>query len=87
LTKYKRLAILVQLKLISLHERIRKFASMETKKLKINYDAEADVLYISFQRPQRATDSEMLENGILLRYSRDRLVGVTVLDASTRTYN
>jgi uncharacterized protein YuzE len=57
------------------------------KKMWIDFDEEADVLYISFQRPQRATDSEMLENGILLRYSRDRLVGVTVLDASTRTYN
>lgn len=57
------------------------------KKMWIDFDEEADVLYISFQRPQRATDSEMLENGILLRYNRDRLVGVTVLDASTRTIN
>lgn len=57
------------------------------KKMWIDYDEEADVLYISFQHPQRATDSEMLENGILLRYNRDRLVGVTVLDASTRTIN
>lgn len=57
------------------------------KRMWIDYDEEADVLYLSFERPQRATDSEMLENGILLRYSRDRLVGVTVLDASTRTYN
>ena len=60
---------------------------MDTKKTRIDYDKEADVLYISFQRPQRATDSEMLDNGILLRYSRDRLVGVTVLDASTRKFN
>jgi len=43
------------------------------------------VLYISFQRPQEATDSEMTENGILFRYRGDELVGVTVLDASTRT--
>ena len=32
----------------------------------IDYDKEADVLYISFKRPQRATDSEMLESGMLL---------------------
>ena len=57
------------------------------KNIWIDFDEEADVLYISFQRPQRATDSEMLDNGILLRYHRDRLVGLTVLDASTRSFN
>ena len=34
----------------------------------IDYDKEADVLYISFRRPQKATESVMLkEKGILLR--------------------
>lgn len=55
----------------------------ETRML-IDYDKEADVLYISFKRPQRATDSEMLENGVLLRYKGDELVGITVLEASAR---
>ncbi len=50
----------------------------------IDYDKEADVLYISFKRPQRATDSEMLESGMLLRYKGDELVGITVLEASKR---
>jgi len=53
-------------------------------KMWIDYDKEADVLYISFKRPQKATDSEMLENGILFRYKGDELVGITVLDASKR---
>lgn len=53
-------------------------------KMWIDYDKEADVLYISFNRPQKATDSEMLENGILLRYKDDELVGITVLEASKR---
>ncbi len=57
------------------------------KKMWIDYDDEADVLYISFQHPQHASDSEMLDDGILLRYRNDTLVGVTVLDASTRTLN
>lgn len=48
------------------------------------YDREADVLYISFKRPQRATDSGMLENGIILRYKGEELVGITVLNASMR---
>lgn len=49
----------------------------------IDYDQEADVLYVSLKRPQKATDTEFLENkGILLRYRNKELVGVTVLDAS-----
>jgi uncharacterized protein YuzE len=50
----------------------------------VDYDKEADVLYISFKRPQKATDSEMLENGILLRYRGNEIVGNTVLEASKR---
>ena len=50
----------------------------------IDYDKKADALYISFRRPQKATDSEMLESGVLLRYRDDELVGLTVLDASKR---
>jgi uncharacterized protein YuzE len=50
----------------------------------VDYDAEADVLYINFRRPQQATNTEMTEEGILLRYQGDELVGITILDASTR---
>ena len=50
----------------------------------VDYDADADVLYISFQRSQQATDTEMTDEGILVRYRGKELVGITVLDASTR---
>ena len=50
----------------------------------VDYDTEADVLYISFQRPQQTTATEMTDEGILLRYRGKDLVGITVLDASTR---
>lgn len=50
----------------------------------LDYDKEADVLYLSFERPQNATDSRMLENGILLRYRGEKLVGMTIFDASQR---
>jgi uncharacterized protein YuzE len=50
----------------------------------VDYDTEADVLYISFQRPQQTTDTAMTDEGILLRYRGKDLVGITVLDASTR---
>lgn len=53
-------------------------------KMWMDYDKEADVLYISFKRPQKATDSEMVENGVLLRYKGKELVGITILDASKR---
>ena len=50
----------------------------------VDYDKGADVLYISFNRPQKATDRKMLDNGVLLRYHHKKLVGITVLDASKR---
>ncbi len=53
-------------------------------KMWIDYDKEADVLYISFERPQKATDSEMSTDGILHRYRGEKLVGITILDASKR---
>jgi uncharacterized protein YuzE len=56
-----------------------------TQQFWAEYDQEADVLYVSFQKPQNATDSEMTDEGILLRYRDDKLVGVTILDASTRS--
>lgn len=51
----------------------------------VDYDEEADVLYISFRRPQKATNTIMTDDGLLLRYHEKQLVGITVLDASLRT--
>jgi uncharacterized protein YuzE len=53
-------------------------------KMSLDYDKEVDTLYISFKRPQKANDSEMLSNGILLRYKDKEIVGITILDASKR---
>ncbi|HLP46454.1 MAG TPA: DUF2283 domain-containing protein [Candidatus Deferrimicrobium sp.] len=55
------------------------------RKMWIDYDQEADVLYINFKRPQKATDSEMTKEGILLRYRDNELVGITILEASKRS--
>ena len=52
------------------------------KEFYIDYDKEADVLYISFERPQEATDTDILEEGILVRYKGEKVVGVTILNAS-----
>lgn len=51
---------------------------------RVDYDEETDVLYISFQHPQKATNTVVREDGLLLRYRDEQLVGITVLDASTR---
>jgi hypothetical protein len=37
------------------------------KNLWFDFDEEADVLYISLERPQNATDTDILEDGILVR--------------------
>ncbi|MGQ9628570.1 MAG: DUF2283 domain-containing protein [Anaerolineae bacterium] len=56
-----------------------------TSHLWLDYDCEADVLYISFKRPQQATHSEMLDEvGVLLNYRGEELVGMTIFEASKR---
>ena len=57
---------------------------LPSKQMWFDFDEEADVLYVSFERPQGATDSELDENGVLTRYRGDRLVGVTILNARKR---
>ncbi|OQX27597.1 MAG: hypothetical protein BWK80_04570 [Desulfobacteraceae bacterium IS3] len=49
-----------------------------------SYDAEADVLYINFKKPSHATDSELLDDDVILRYENDQLIGITILHASER---
>ena len=49
-----------------------------------SYDAEADVLYINFKKPARATDSELTDEDVIIRYEGDEVIGLTVLHASLR---
>ncbi len=48
----------------------------------LTYDEEADVLYFNFTRPSRATDSELTDDDIIIRYDDDKVIGYTVLHAS-----
>jgi uncharacterized protein YuzE len=52
-----------------------------------SYDAEADVLYVSFKKPSVATDSEMTEDDVIIRYEGDEIIGLTILHASRRVSN
>jgi len=50
----------------------------------VDYDVDADVLYISLRRPQRATDSQMRDDGVIVHRNGNRIVGLTILEASSR---
>lgn len=49
-----------------------------------SYDAEADVLYINFKKPSHATESELTDDDVIIRYEGDEVVGLTILHASKR---
>ena len=47
------------------------------------YDVESDVLYINFHQPALvADDSELTQEGILIRYQNDEIIGLTILNVS-----
>lgn len=69
----------------SISRAIPALVGMPARRYSVDYDEEADVLYISFERPQEATDTEATDDGLLMRYRGEELVGITVLNASTRT--
>lgn len=49
-----------------------------------SYDAEADVLYVNFKKPSHATDSDLLDNDVIVRYEGEEIIGITILHASNR---
>lgn len=49
-----------------------------------SYDPEADVLYINFKKPSHATDSEITDDDVVIRYEGEEVIGLTVLHASKR---
>jgi uncharacterized protein YuzE len=54
------------------------------KLLWTRYDEEADVLYINFRKPARATDSELTDDDVIVRYDVDDIIGLTILHARNR---
>lgn len=50
----------------------------------IDYDKEADVIYINFKKPSDPDDSELTDDDIIVRYEEGEVVGLTVLHASKR---
>jgi uncharacterized protein YuzE len=50
----------------------------------MSYDAEADVLYVNFKKPSCATDSELTDDDVIIRYEGEEIIGLTILHASRR---
>ncbi len=53
---------------------------MPSNRIWIDYDEDADALYISFQKPQHADDS-IMEDNVIYHYCGKNLVGITVIGA------
>jgi uncharacterized protein YuzE len=48
------------------------------------YDADADTLYVNFGKGGEASDSELTDDDVIVRYDDGKVVGFTVLHASQR---
>jgi uncharacterized protein YuzE len=54
------------------------------RNLWLSYDTEADVLYVNFKKPSHATNSELTDEDVIVRYEDEEIVGYTILHASQR---
>jgi len=59
-------------------------AKLPSQHVWLDYDKEADVLYLSFRRPQHATKTVEIDDDILLRKDGAQVVGLTILNASLK---
>ncbi|MDY6846990.1 MAG: DUF2283 domain-containing protein [Chloroflexota bacterium] len=50
----------------------------------VDYNQEADVLYLSFRKPQRAKKTVEMDDDVLVRTDDDQIVGITIMNASSR---
>jgi uncharacterized protein YuzE len=60
------------------------FLHIPYKRVWAVYDQEADVLYLNFKKPSHADDSEMTDDDVIIRYERNHIIGLTILNASKR---
>jgi uncharacterized protein YuzE len=54
------------------------------KKIWVDYDQLADVLYVNFKKPSHADDSDITDDDVIVRYEKGKIVGMTFLNASKR---
>ena len=58
--------------------------SLPVKHIWVDYDEKADVLYLSFRKPQRAKKTIEMDDDVLIRADDDQIVGITIMNASSR---
>jgi len=51
-----------------IYEILPHIKKLGSKKIWFDLDEEADVLYVSLERPQRATDTDILDDGTFRRH-------------------
>lgn len=61
---------------------VPKIMQIDPSHIFIDYDKPADVLYISLGKPQKADNSELLENNVLIRKKNNKIIGLTIINAS-----
>jgi uncharacterized protein YuzE len=59
--------------------------AISLEKIDLDYDEEADVLYLSFGKPRQAQDSVEVEDGIIYRIADNEIVGITITNFKART--
>ena len=57
---------------------------IQHKKIWVDYDEDADVLYVNFKKPSHADDSELTDDDVIIRYENGQVVGLTYLNVAKR---
>ncbi|MBP7999006.1 MAG: DUF2283 domain-containing protein [Chloroflexi bacterium] len=76
--------LLEQPNLSHLLRAVANLIKLPTKKMWLDYDAEVDVLYLHFTDQPTSTHSQVTEEGIILDFNEEEVVGMTILEASHR---
>ena len=63
---------------------ISKIVNLPVSSIWVDFDKEADVLYLSFRRPQRAKKTIELGEDVLVRKDGKKIVGITILNVSRK---
>jgi len=60
-------------------------STLGQNKIFLHYDDGADVLYVNFNdKPVEADDSELTDDGLIIRYRDGKVIGVTMMNAQNK---
>ena len=58
--------------------------AISLERIDLDYDDEADVLYISFGKPREAKDSVEVEDVVIYKITDNEVVGITITNFKAR---